>query len=115
MLTLLASCGGDSREVSFREEVYPVLQANCLECHRAPDGAGYQKSGLSMESYHTLMKGTRFGPVVVPGNSLTSALNMVIEGRVHPSLRMPHGNMPSLSKEQIEIIKKWVDQGAKNN
>ena len=114
LLMLLVGCGG-AREVSFKEEVYPILQANCLGCHKAPDGAGYQKSGLRMESYGALMKGTRFGPVVVPGNSLTSALNMVVEGRTNPSIRMPHGEMPPLSKQQIETIKRWVDQGAKDN
>lgn len=114
ILMLLVSCRG-AREVSFKEEVYPILQAHCLGCHKAPDGAGYQKSGLSMESYGALMKGTRFGPVVVPGNSLTSALNMVIEGRTNPSIRMPHGEVPPLSKQQIETIKRWVDQGAKDN
>jgi hypothetical protein len=61
------------------------------------------------------MKGTRFGPVVVPGNSLTSTLNMVIEGRVHPSIQMPHGDTTPLSEAQVQTIKRWVDQGAKNN
>jgi hypothetical protein len=39
----------------------------------------------------------------------------VIEGRVHESIKMPFGMNGGLAKDKIEILKKWVDQGAKDN
>ena len=51
---------------------------------------------------------------VKPGDSLSSVLIMLVEGRADPSIKMPHGK-DSLPKEQIEVLKKWVEQGAKNN
>lgn len=108
---LLAACG--QKEISFKADIQPIIQQNCLECH-AEGGEGQKKSGLLLTSYDSLMKGTRFGPIVKPGDSLTSALNMLVEGRADPSLRMPHGKA-SLPKEKTELLKKWVDQGAKNN
>lgn len=44
-----------------------------------------------MSSYDTVMKGGKFGPLVKPGDAFTSAFNMLVEGRAHPSIRMPYG------------------------
>jgi len=108
---LLSACG--EREVSFKGDIQPILAQSCLECHSA-GGAGYEKSGLLMSSYEDLMKGTRFGVIIKPGDTLTSALIMLVEGRADPSIRMPHHKDP-LSKEQIGLLRSWVEQGAKNN
>jgi cytochrome c len=113
-LAFLGGCGGYGKEVSFKRDVAPILQANCTSCHTAPGGEGYKKSGLELTSYAGLMKGTRFGPIVVPKNSMTSALMMLVEGRADPSIRMPHGETP-LSKTDIATLRKWVEQGALNN
>ena len=108
---LLAACA--QKEISFKADVQPILDQYCGECHVA-GGKGTEKSGLVMGSYESLMKGTRFGAVVKPGDTLTSAMIMLIEGRADPSIKMPHGKA-SLPKEKIEVLKKWVAQGAKNN
>lgn len=108
---LLSACG--KKEVSYQVDVQPILKKYCMECH-VETGEGYLKSGLLMVSYDSLMKGTKFGPVVKPGDTLTSALNMLVEGRADPSLRMPHAKEP-LPAEAIEALKNWVAQGARNN
>lgn len=96
---------------SFKGDVQPILQYRCLECHRA-DGPGVAYSGLNLESYEGLMKGTRFGPVVVPGNAMVSNLNVLVEGRA--GIRMPH-NRKRLTPCEIQVLRNWVNQGAKNN
>lgn len=101
-------------EVSYKNDVVPILHDYCMSCHE-PGGKGYQKSGLDMRSYQSLMKGTRFGTVIKPGDSFTSILIQVIEGRVHASIKMPYGMNGGLAKNKIELLKKWVDQGAKDN
>lgn len=108
---LLSACG--EKEISFNADIQPILAKNCLECH-ATGGAGAEKSGLLMSSYEDLMKGTRFGAIVKPGDAMTSALIMLVEGRADPSIRMPHHKEP-LSKDQITLLRTWVEQGAKNN
>jgi uncharacterized membrane protein len=100
--------------VSYQKDVVPVLDKHCKACH-VPGQPGYVVSGFELGSYDTLMKGTQFGPVVLPGDPLTSVLVMLIEGRVDPSLKMPHGNASTLSKDEILTIRRWVEQGAKNN
>jgi hypothetical protein len=101
-------------EVSYKNDVVPIIHDYCLSCHQ-PGGKGYEKSGLSMATYESLMKGTKFGAVIKPGDSFTSIFIQVIEGRVHASIKMPFGMEGGLAKDKIETLKKWVNQGAKNN
>jgi len=102
-----------SSEVSFKNDVTPILHDYCLNCHQS-GGKGYEASGLDMSSYQTLMKGTKFGSVIKPGDSFTSIFIQVIEGRVHASLKMPYGT-GGLAHDKVDILKKWVGQGAKDN
>lgn len=108
----LAGCGGDS--VSFSREVRPILQANCLACHQE-GGSGFETSGFSMATYGDLMKGTKYGPMVVPGDSIGSNLIVLMEGRADPSISMPHGSSEPVSKADIDTIRRWIDQGAADN
>lgn len=101
-------------DVSYKNDVFPILHDYCLSCHQ-PGGKGYKKSGLDMRTYESLMKGTKFGSVIKPGDSFTSIIIQVIEGRVHASIKMPFGMSGGLAKDKIAVLKKWVDQGAKDN
>ena len=101
-------------ETSYKKDVFPILHDYCLNCHE-PGGQGFEKSGLNMTTYDSLMKGTKFGAVIKPGDSFTSILIQVIEGRVHASIKMPYGMSGGLAKDKIEILKRWVNQGAKND
>ena len=109
--SMLAACS--PRNVSFSADVQPILKQRCLECH-VPGGPGYVPSGFDMSSYEAFMKGGKYGAFVVPGDPLTSTLNMLVEGRAHPSIRMPHGR-EKLSDREIETLRVWVQEGAKNN
>ena len=100
--------------ISYKNDVFPILHDYCLNCHE-PGGKGYEKSGLDMSTYKSLMKGTKFGSVIKPGDSFTSIIIQVIEGRVHESIKMPFGMNGGLARDKIEILKKWEDQGANNN
>lgn len=112
-LALLASCQR-AAEVSYAKDVAPVIDAHCSQCHVAGQ-PGFVVSGLDTTSYEALMRGTKFGAVVLPGDPLTSTLVMLIEGRADPSLKMPHGDAKPLAPDDIATIRKWVEQGARNN
>lgn len=108
--TLQTGCG-DSRVLTYEADIKPILEANCATCH-GPAGEGYEASGQRLDSYEGLMKGTKFGPVVVPGSSFSSTLYRLVAGKVDPSIQMPHGESKELPDAQVEIIAKWIDQGA---
>ncbi len=91
LLSLVALGGvlqGCERAVSYQTDVNPLIQKYCVSCH-APEKDGYNVSGLSMTDHQALMKGTKFGPVVIPGDSFTSVMVMLVEGRADPSITPP--------------------------
>lgn len=112
-LPLIAGCQRPA-EVSYAKDVAPIIDAHCSQCHVAGQ-PGFVASGLDTSSYEALMRGTRFGPVVLPGDPLTSTLVMLVEGRADPSLKMPHGDAQPLDAKDIATLRQWVEQGAKNN
>ncbi len=113
VLAVVGAAGCADDEVSFSKEVMPILQESCLPCHKQ-GGDGYAASGLSVESYDNVMKGTKYGPVITPGYSFSSTLQILVEHKADSSINMPRGR-PRLSQEKIELIGRWIDQGAKNN
>jgi uncharacterized membrane protein len=117
ILLLLTSCEDPSKAVplvSYSNHVAPILQTHCLKCHNK-NGEGYVKSGLNMETYSTLMAGTKFGPIINPGNSLTSNLVILINGKADPAISMPHGSLHMLTESERDTVALWIDQGAKEN
>ena len=71
-------------DVSFAQDILPLLKWRCVSCHQ-PGGEGYAKSGLDLNSYQGLMQGTKFGPMVLPGNPETSNLMLLLDWRVPPA------------------------------
>lgn len=101
------------------EEVGAIFAENCAEsgCH----GAGNPENGLNMSDFTTLMKGSDSrsyagtdnggGAVVIPYHPEKSLLYRMISGQTVPS--MPY-NRPMLSSGEIETVRKWIEEGAKN-
>ena len=110
----LPAWSANKKEVSYAADIRPIINDYCLSCHQ-PGGKGYEKSGLDMRTYESMIKGTKYGAVIKPGDSFASTLIMLVEGRADPSIKMPYGINGSLSKDKIDLLKRWIDQGAKNN
>lgn len=115
LLLLLVNGCASQRVISFQNDIDPILNDKCLQCHKPPNGTGYIQTGLDMESYDSLIKGTIYGEVIIPGDSKRSVINKLIEGRAGEMMRMPHGDAKKLTAEEVEKFKLWVDQGAQNN
>jgi hypothetical protein len=105
---LQAGCG--DKAPTYQANIKPILEAKCVSCH-VPGGPGYEKSGLRLDSYEAMMKGTKFGAVVVPGSSVSSTLYRLVAGEADPSIRMPHGKA-ALPDADVSTIAAWIDQGA---
>lgn len=87
----------------FAQQVEPIFINHCYQCH----GNGKAKGGLNFYTREALLKGGDNGPAVdlanLPGSLLLQAIN-------YDGLEMPpSGKLPP---RQIEIITRWVTEGA---
>ena len=96
--------------VSYFKKIRPIFQAQCHGCHQPAKAGGK----YVMTAFDRLLKGGEAGePAIVPGKPAESHLVEVItpqEGKAE----MPQ-NKPPLSAAQIELISKWIAQGAEND
>ena len=99
--------------VSFNDDILPIFKGRCIDCHQS-GGVGYEKSGLDLRTYEGVMKGTKFGSMVTPGNPDTSNLVWLLDWKGSPETRMPHGKT-KLSICDRDAIREWIRQGAKDN
>ena len=98
---------------SFADDVLPIFRGRCFACH-SPGGEGAEKSGLDLTNYAGVMKGTKFGPMVVAKDPDSSNLMWLLDHRGKPETRMPH-NGKKLSTCDRDAIRSWIREGAKNN
>ena len=89
--------------VSFAEDIQPVLNANCASCHPLL----VPELDLTVGNSYNAIIG---GAYVIPENVDTSPLYQRLLG--NPRIMPPSGALPS---QEIEIIKRWIEQGANNN
>jgi mono/diheme cytochrome c family protein len=93
--------------VDFVAEVQPILKRSCNGCH----GAALQSGGLRLDSEAAMAKGGVSGPAVRAGLAKESELYRRVAG-IGDQARMPMGGKP-LPEEQIRILERWIEQGAK--
>ena len=88
----------------FREQVYPILRANCIKCH----GGEKTKGGLEMTSRVALLKGGETGAAIDASAPEKSLLLEMISYKDKDHEMPPAGKRPP---EEIAIIEKWVAMG----
>ena len=97
-----------SQNVSFQGQIIPVFERyGCFGCH---GGSG----GLFVQTVPQLLQGGLDGPAVIPGKADTSNIIRKISPNPPFGDRMPQGG-PYLPDSTIQLIKLWINQGAKNN
>ncbi len=110
-------CGGpDQGEqpvqgcVSFSESVQPMLGLHCPQCHGA-------SGGLSVSSHQLLMSGTSdHGPVILPGRADESRLIRALEAaRDQDAGVVPMPPDYALDAQDIQVLRTWIDEGARDN
>jgi len=122
----LIACGEsgvEPGEVSFSQQVQPILTDRCAfsGCHASTSPAAEQSlaEGLAyVNVYNVPSQELPSMDRVEPGDPDQSYLVHKIQG-THldvggTGLRMPRGQEP-LSQDQINLIRAWIQQGARNN
>ncbi|CAN5856494.1 hypothetical protein BH23PLA1_BH23PLA1_21030 [soil metagenome] len=87
----------------FDDQVAPILARHCLECH----DSATKKGKLDLSRKDPALAGGSTGPAIVPGKADESLLWEYVEFD-----DMPPDGRPSLSDEEKEHLRRWIDGGA---
>src|SRR5207302_8063460 len=97
--------------VEFNRDIRLILSDNCFACH-GPD-KNQRKADLRVDTEEGTFADRGGYHVIVPGKPEQSELYRRITS-TDDSLRMPKPKFgKELSKRQIELIRVWIEQGAK--
>ena len=95
-------------EPDFSRDIEPLFRTRCYSCH----GEKVQMRKFRLDRRSDALRGGESGvPAIVPGNSAQSLLVRYVTGG-DPAVVMPPAG-PRLTAEQIELLKAWIDAGAK--
>ena len=105
-----------SAAVDFEKEVRPILELNCVRCHN-PKGTDFEKgdTDLDLTSHSTA---TESKSTIVPGDATKSKLYKTTvladdAKKLMPPKNKVTGDLERLTKEETEVLKNWINEGAK--
>src|SRR6476660_5753622 len=96
--------------VDFNRDIRPLLSETCYQCH-GPDQKK-RKADLRLDTKDGLFKKLDNEAVVVPGKTSESDLYTRITSEDENERMPPPKALHSLSKSQVSLIKRWIEQGA---
>jgi mono/diheme cytochrome c family protein len=103
----------DKKGVTYDKDIKVIFEKSCFKCH----GPEKQKSKLRLDSLDAVIKGGENGPDIVPSKIDKSPLIFAVAhvGEDDEEFMPPakSKDTPVLTKEQVGLIRAWVDQGAK--
>jgi Planctomycete cytochrome C len=105
--------------VDFEKEILPLFKNSCFKCHQKEqtDASGKvkkPKGKFRMDSAAMLLKGGEEGSDLVPGDAAKSLIYTLSclpasDDKVMP----PDGKADPLTAAQQELLKRWINEGAK--
>jgi WD40 repeat protein len=105
---------GQATPVDFDRDIQPFLSDNCLSCHCQTT----TKGGLNLETPELMLKGGDTGAAIAPKKGSES---LILQAAAHldDDLIMPprdnKAKAKNLTPEQLGLLKRWIDQGAKTS
>jgi hypothetical protein len=109
-LNVTAAPNEDEARVDFVESIQPILKRSCYSCHSADK----QEGGMRLDHRNGAMIGGDSGPIVDKQRPADSLMLQLIAGLDEDRGRMPpEGEGTPLTKQQIDLFRQWIQQGAK--
>ncbi|HTD88017.1 MAG TPA: c-type cytochrome domain-containing protein [Candidatus Binatia bacterium] len=101
------------KDLTYAKDIKPMIENSCLKCHSGEK----PKSKYRVDTREAMVKGGESGdPAIVPGKSEKSLVvlysaDLVVDMEMPPTDKRE--KYPALTKEQIGLLRAWIDQGAK--
>jgi hypothetical protein len=100
--------------VDYNLHIRPILSDRCFKCH-GPD-ANQRKASLRLDTHEGAMAALKDNPsahAIVPGKADMSEVYLRISTADTSQVMPPVKSNLKLSSQEIDLIKKWINQGAK--
>src|SRR5687768_2238603 len=97
------------KDVTYAKDIKAIFEKSCFKCH----GEEKQKGKLRVDSLESIKKGGDNGDVIIAGKSEKSSLVHAVAALDPDMVMPPDGKGDPLSKDQVGLIRAWIDQGAK--
>ena len=112
IIILCAACHGHSTAapVSYNRDVRPILSGNCFSCHGFD--AKQRKGELRLDTPESALDQKRDEVAIVPGNAAASALIKRVTSTDPDVMMPPPEAVHRIDKPQIEILTRWINEGA---
>ena len=103
--------GTAKKTVDFNREIRPILSKSCFACH-GPDSE-HRKAGLRLDLRDGATRKLESESIAItPGNLETSSAYERITSKESAEIMPPKGAAPPLNAEQIDLIGRWIKEGA---
>ncbi|MBB75154.1 MAG: chromosome segregation protein [Planctomycetaceae bacterium] len=97
-------------EIDFARDIRPILSDNCYHCHGPDERA--READLRLDTKQGLFRRVDGTTVVAPGNVSESELIRRVTSNDGDERMPPLGSNRSLTSQQVELLKTWVESGA---
>lgn len=95
--------------ITYETHIASFLEAYCVSCH----GESRQRGGLAVHDQESLRAGGDYGPVVFPNDPKNSELLSRLMLDPDDDLRMPPAGRTQPSESEIELVARWIREGAR--
>tara|TARA_R110002049_G_scaffold50370_1_gene142928 strand:+ start:11734 stop:14502 length:2769 start_codon:yes stop_codon:yes gene_type:complete len=99
-----------NQAVDFRTEIFPILQRNCIACHRENESEG----DLVLETPAAMLRGGDSGPALMIDDAAESLI-LTRARSTDDSMMPPDDNSvgaKQLTEKQLRLLERWIRQGA---
>jgi len=105
--------GGEGKlaSVDFDREIRPILSQNCFACHGPDEQSRQAELRLDLKS-GAFGEGESGERAILPGDASASELFRRLVSSDEDEVMPPRDSNNHLSEEQIELIRRWIDEGA---
>ena len=111
LLLVLVHAKATAQTVNFSREIRPILSQNCFACH-GPDEE-QRKAKLRLDTKEGAIASKDGVHIIKPGASGESELIKRLLSSDGDEVMPPPDSGKKLTAAEIDLLKRWVDQGAK--
>lgn len=97
-----------SETISYNKDIRPILSDKCYWCHGFDENT--READLRLDTFAGATQDFGGYAAIVPGDRKASELWLRINDKADPM--PPKKSHKSLSKEEIELLGRWIDEGA---